>query len=393
MFKASTQANPLRGRIEPSALRNYNSSNDESAKIERYAIRAGAGVAQRIAAVLESYSSMEVSQQEPRKIDLLSAYKTRVLYLSSIVTIILLLPLTVANLVEGYFLLSGAIISFVAVLSVNLLGLPNENHRPFTMALVLATMVAVMLISISQRGTYGIFWPFPLVLFLSFGLSRWLATIYASVLVIAATVAAGIYLEQGAAFRSLLALTAVVIFTNIFLSFIDILHQRLLEENIRDPLTNALNRRTLDDVLSDAVERRRRSKTPASLLIIDLDHFKVFNDTYGHAVGDEALRSVARAIEESRRRLDKFFRLGGEEFLLLLPDTPLDGAKLVADKLLEVIRELTISDSLHVSASIGISDLAPGEDVETWIERADNALYEAKKAGRDRFAVANMSAS
>ena len=134
-----------------------------------------------------------------------------------------------------------------------------------------------------------------------------------------------------------------------------------------------------------------RSKTPISLLIIDIDYFKAFNDTYGHAAGDDCLKKVASAIAEAARRYaDKVFRVGGEEFSLLLPDTEAEGSQYVAERLREAVSVLNIPHqgscaADHVTISVGGATLVPenGVDQRALIEAADVGLYRAKEKGRN----------
>ena len=155
-----------------------------------------------------------------------------------------------------------------------------------------------------------------------------------------------------------------------------------------DPLTGVLNRRGLDAQFDFALALAQRSGRPLSLVSMDVDHFKQVNDTYGHAQGDEVLKNLARTLQESLRSSDLVARLGGEEFVALLPDTDLAGATALAEEL-----RLTLADQQHavvghIFVSLGVSMLRPGEKTATaLLERADAALYAAKHQGRNRVCV------
>lgn len=156
--------------------------------------------------------------------------------------------------------------------------------------------------------------------------------------------------------------------------------QELLTEARTDPLTGLLNRRALDERLEAELARQDRSGGPLSLLLVDIDHFKRVNDEHGHAHGDVVLQGVADAMRRIARTADVLGRIGGDEFALLLGDTDEDGAWTAANRLLEGIREI------RVTASIGAATAeASGHwDVPSLLRAADEALYEAKHAGRDR---------
>ena len=162
-----------------------------------------------------------------------------------------------------------------------------------------------------------------------------------------------------------------------------------------DPLTRINNRRRFDETLTSEWARLRREQAPLSLIMCDVDFFKLFNDTYGHQAGDRCLRAVAEALESSvMRPADLPARYGGEEFAVILPNTPPEGAVRVAEMIRDRICELRIkhdrsSVSPYVSISAGVSSLVPGPDVspETLLARADEALYQAKENGRNRVVL------
>jgi diguanylate cyclase (GGDEF)-like protein len=135
------------------------------------------------------------------------------------------------------------------------------------------------------------------------------------------------------------------------------------------------------------LRRSRRSQMPVSLLMFDLDHFKSVNDTYGHLCGDAVLAAVGQRMNAVLRGSDLKCRYGGEEFLVLLPDTPLAGASRVADTLRRELEQHPVrwhGESIPVTASFGVTAITPGEvDANAIIGRADAALYRAKEAGRN----------
>ncbi|GAB3537646.1 hypothetical protein GCM10027343_01350 [Noviherbaspirillum agri] len=165
-----------------------------------------------------------------------------------------------------------------------------------------------------------------------------------------------------------------------------------LSELVReDTLTGSLNRRGLEDVFERELARCERRNSPLCISMLDLDDFKRLNDTYGHAAGDEALIHLVRVIKDTLRTLDVIARFGGEEFLIVLPDTTLDDA---VKTITRVQRELTKQifmynqQRLLITFSAGVALRQPGEDSTALIKRADEALYAAKKAGKNRVIAA-----
>jgi diguanylate cyclase len=168
-------------------------------------------------------------------------------------------------------------------------------------------------------------------------------------------------------------------------------YSRIEELAELDELTGSFNRRCIMRMLDDAIARARRIKTPCSIALIDLDWFKRINDAFGHLTGDEVLRTFAITMFANVRTIDRFGRYGGEEFLLVLPDTPDDDAVRMLDRLRAIIADLdwsAFSPGMRVTISIGIATLKPDETPETLLARADSALYAAKARGRNRIASA-----
>ncbi len=169
------------------------------------------------------------------------------------------------------------------------------------------------------------------------------------------------------------------------------MEEALREMASRDPLTGIYNRRSFMEMARQQLARALRFNEPMSVLVLDVDHFKRVNDTYGHAVGDDALRMVASACNTSLREYDVLGRLGGEEFVVALPGTTTDECRVVADRLRRNLSRLVIPvsrDRITLTASIGISAVDIHSDtLEKAIHRADLALYRAKREGRNRVMV------
>jgi len=179
------------------------------------------------------------------------------------------------------------------------------------------------------------------------------------------------------------------------------LHQRTIELKIAnqrieelaqlDELTGMLNRRQIMKCLNEEMARAQRSNTPCSVAIIDLDFFKRINDQFGHPAGDEALRTFAISIFANIRTIDKLGRYGGEEFLLILPDTAKDQAVRTLDRLRSILSEVdwtAISGSFNLTMSAGICSVRQDDSTNDILARIDIALYRAKDAGRNRVVAA-----
>ncbi len=175
------------------------------------------------------------------------------------------------------------------------------------------------------------------------------------------------------------------------------LFREVKDNSVRDALTGCFTRGHALDVIDAELRRARRSQTPVSMIMFDLDHFKDVNDRHGHLCGDAVLSAVGKRMKEVLRGSDLKCRYGGEEFLVLLPETPLHGARRVAETLRKEIADRPVpwsGEALTVTASFGLAQALPGEvNVQAVIARADQALYRAKDDGRNCVRIAAETAT
>ncbi len=165
-------------------------------------------------------------------------------------------------------------------------------------------------------------------------------------------------------------------------------HQHLVEEleklSITDSLTSIYNRRKFNELLTKEIERNKRYQNSLSIIMCDIYHFKKINDTFGHDVGDKAIKKFSKQIHENIREIDMLARWGGEEFMILMPNVSVENAHAVAEKLRTIIENAEVETAGSFTASFGVTDLMFDDTAETFIKRADQALYKAKHGGRNR---------
>ena len=159
-------------------------------------------------------------------------------------------------------------------------------------------------------------------------------------------------------------------------------------ENETDELTRLVNRRAGLQRLDDEISRSKRYDVPLSILLLDIDHFKAYNDTYGHPEGDEVLRQVAEILRGASRRSDVAVRLGGEEFLVILGNTAIEGAQLMGERFRRAI-ERTEWERRAITVSVGVASHVGNSSRSSLMRTADQALYESKRGGRNRVAHAD----
>lgn len=169
------------------------------------------------------------------------------------------------------------------------------------------------------------------------------------------------------------------------------------KEVLTDSLTGLSNRKAFDEQIQERVAESDRISSPLILMLLDIDHFKRFNDNFGHQVGDQVLRLVARTLTDNVKGRDIAARYGGEEFAILLPDTPLISGMKVAESLRknvetrEIVNKVTNKSLGRITMSIGVAEYLPGESISDLVARADAALYDAKKAGRNQVVEAKIA--
>ncbi len=166
-----------------------------------------------------------------------------------------------------------------------------------------------------------------------------------------------------------------------------ILYQKAIKAAHMDPLTGANNRAALDKTLQREIELAHRHRLPLSLVLLDLDKFKLVNDNYGHSAGDYILKTLVTCINETVRGSDILFRYGGEEFVLILSGTDIRGAQRIAERLrfaIETYPFVYDRQEIAMTASFGIASLKNRDDAEQLFNKADSALYQAKNAGRNQ---------
>jgi diguanylate cyclase (GGDEF)-like protein len=248
--------------------------------------------------------------------------------------------------------------------------------------------VVGVLTTVYIRGEQQIFWAYPALL-ATFYLAKPGEAVLISTLTIVALVPALVPKMDGimmmTTFVTLIA-TSVFAYAFAFLSRGQ--RDQLLQLARKDPLTGAGNRRALDEKLAEVCAAQARSSTPSSLLLIDIDNFKEINDEFGHAVGDQILVRLTEIIELRIRVTDSLYRIGGEEFVVVIEGQTKDKARRMAEQLRTLVEANELAPEGSVTISLGVAELSLGESPVDWLRRADLALYESKRCGRNQTSLA-----
>lgn len=297
-------------------------------------------------------------------------------------------PFIVFRALEGNYLVAVAD-SIMVLATMGTIIFAWKTHDTSLAGLVLVGIFFVVsLVVAPSLGVSGVFWVYPLILINFFLATPRIAMI--ATLALLATLSGHALLFPGVMFEDNRQLTSFLVtsvmtgtLTYIFSSRTRSQHEKLQSLAIQDPLTGARNRRAMNDDLQLVGARLKRHQLPQALLVMDLDHFKRINDTYGHPSGDQVLIDFVALVKRGARSSDMLYRFGGEEFLLLLPDTDLPGLRQAAHNLQQRVRQQLAGPGGSVTVSIGGAMLRPEEDWSNWLKRADACLYRAKDSGRD----------
>ncbi|MCL5974977.1 MAG: GGDEF domain-containing protein [Gammaproteobacteria bacterium] len=301
------------------------------------------------------------------------------------VVFVFLMPFSIYNFYLERYILGIGSLSVVLLMAINAWNCWHGRYYPLLILVGLAPISTMFLgFTIYQQGLIGLLWCYPAVICFYFMLPEryaWGANI---VLLAMALPMSWLFLDAELAARATATLLCVSAFAVIFVWVISAQQHELHELAMTDSLTGLANRVQLNGTLEQAVQQHERRQTPMTLISLDLDNFKMINDTFGHDAGDEVLRGIGKLLQKRIRRSDKVFRLGGEEFLILLYETDSAQGLLVAEELRKTIEAMPLLPDRSVTTSLGIATLQPKEDWRDWMKRSDDNLYRAKKEGRNR---------
>lgn len=303
------------------------------------------------------------------------------------VAIVGIIPFAVFRYMTGNMV--AAIMDTVIVLGIGLAlahAWLSGNSKHAGILMTIATNLGCIA-SATLLGLAGLFWTFP-VLLVNFLLLGRRTALGVSLFTL------GFLTWHDKAFDSRLELAMFLVSASVvgLLAFMFAYRSETQREQLQslaflDPLTGAQNRRAMDAELDITIKAFTREHRPYGLAIMDLDHFKRINDKYGHEEGDEVLIQFADLVRKKSRKMDRFFRMGGEEFVLLLPGADASSLKIIVDNHCKNIENNLSCRNETITTSIGAAMLKYGEDSHSWLARADAALYAAKNAGRNRAVI------
>lgn len=299
------------------------------------------------------------------------------------------LPFAVMRFMAGEYIVG--IIDSIIIAGFIVLGAFVYRTRNVRIAGYAISVLSVggALTTIYVNGPQQVFWAFPAIIAVFYLVSPIEAVVFALVMI------AGlipVLLPTNDSFAVTTTLITLVVSSAFAFAFSVITHRqriKLLQQATKDPLTGAGNRRALENKLQQALNTYKRTSVPVSMLLIDLDHFKKVNDLHGHAAGDEILRNITEIINLRIRVTDSLYRIGGEEFVVILDGQDLHRAAHLAEQLRTLIEANELVPDHSVTISVGVAELKDDESGFDWLHRADEALYRAKRSGRNALNIAD----
>lgn len=313
--------------------------------------------------------------------------KTKLALIITAVAVIFLTPFSINHFSEGRLFLGLSSLAIVLISALNMWNCILKRYQPQLIVFGLAPCIIISLLLVFQElGTEAMMWSYPAALAFYFMLPPREAHLVNIVLLAIVLPVSFLMVDTYSAIVFTASLILSSIFAGLFVGLISKQQQQLETLAITDTLTGLLNRVMLEDHLIRAIEQNRRNNMPMTLLMMDIDYFKTINDTFGHTIGDDVLRALGTYLQQRVRSSDAAFRLGGEEFLILLNNTQAQDAQSIAEEIRKEIAALKLVPDHSVTISIGVAEVQANDDLNNWLKRGDKTLYKAKLAGRNQVA-------
>jgi len=301
---------------------------------------------------------------------------------------LMLTPFTINNLIQGRYLLGAFTLLILILCSTSAwFCYHGRYHFKINLFAITPAIILAIVIAVHQLGVAGSYWATLGVISFYFILPPKPASVANFIFIALIFPTAWIALEPAIAVRFFAVLLGISFFTFFSVNEIYKQHYLLKSTAITDSLTGLNNRSLLQSSLENAISQSHRSNTPMAILMLDIDHFKMINDQFGHDVGDMVLRKTGGLLAKSFRSSDSVFRIGGEEFLILIYNTDKANAFIVAEELRQKYEQLSLIDGHSITISIGISSLQADMDWEKWMKHCDENMYSAKNKGRNQVSA------
>ncbi len=315
-------------------------------------------------------------------------FRLRISRRLAFITSIFMTPFMLFYLVKQEYAIALLLFFVIAFSIIKYFRSQSGKLDPFSTFVIMLLLVSLAFIIVAVNyGLIAFLWAYPILFAFYFMLPEKLAGL-ANILFVSIVFYFAWLIEDGNILvRIFVTLSLCSIFLASIIRIISQQHELLQKQAIIDPLTGVYNRVILEEQLEKSIQQSRRNDVSMSIATIDIDHFKVINDQFGHDKGDEVLKTFAKIITSRTRHSDNVFRIGGEEFLIYLYNTDLDQAYKFAEYLRNKVETAEIIKGHPITASIGLAQYQEGESWLEWMKRSDENLYKAKHTGRNKVVI------
>ncbi len=295
-----------------------------------------------------------------------------------------ILPFVILRIVSGDLLLAA--IDATLVVGVLLIGMHVWSTRKVRLPSLVLTVFYLSGVVAAVYASDGqlIYWAYPCMLAAFFLVKPNEAAVFNAIAILALLPLLISGLQPLQLSSVLVTLSLNTAFSYIFGRKMLLQHKELETLATRDSLTGAGNRRLFDEKVQDCLNHYERNQVPAALILLDIDHFKRINDQYGHGKGDEVLIGLVEMLRRRLRAVDGIYRIGGEEFAVVIHPADIDTVIDLAEALRRMIEDSALLADERITISVGLAICSEGDSLKSWVERADKALYKAKKGGRNQ---------
>lgn len=330
---------------------------------------------------------MDKHKQQHKQLSVKRTPQESVIFLVSALAVLGILPFAILRLVRHETLL--ALLDFSLVSGIGATAGYLYRTRNIRLVSIFNTIFysVGMVLVIYTRGESVVYWAFPVMIATFFLLKPNEAAIFNTVTMLALIYTLTKHVAPVNFATIVVTLLIVNLYSYLFAVRTHEQHDSLSQLASKDFLTGAGNRLALEAQLGQAVTGFQKSKVVASLLLLDIDHFKSINDTHGHVFGDAILVRLSEIVRSRIRSSDAFFRYGGEEFVVIAMGAYLDATFKLAEELRQLVQESRLVPERELTVSLGVAELREGENSADWLKRADAALYDAKRSGRNMTRV------
>ncbi|NRA53487.1 MAG: GGDEF domain-containing protein [Gammaproteobacteria bacterium] len=334
-----------------------------------------------------------ISSKLPREISLegsLALRQNTFLKIFAVLLNLYLVPLTYYWFSHDNLVLATAQLLFLFSYNLMFCYALLNKPSPISFHLIIVTLGLALVLAVYYIGPLPILWTYQVLVAIYFLTPLRMANLCNTLIVLPISLMLFINHELAMTLRYLGSTVATMILGNAIVLTIHSLQQQLLTHSITDPLTGAFNRRHMDLILGQKIQQNDRNQVTSAILLIDIDFFKKINDQHGHDIGDLVLQQLVNTLFIHVRKTDTIFRLGGEDFLILLDHTNSKQALIIAENLRKTLAQMNVNQGeQQITVSVGVAELSPGMSSAQWLKLADSCLYRAKKQGRNKVIAAS----